>query len=133
VIVDSSALLAVLLDELEGDRFIEILEATDLIRMSVASYLEATISLDRKSKTTRRASLDAFISEFEINLVPVTVEQIHIASDAFFTFGKGRHRAALNFGDRFSYALAKAYSEPLLFKGNDFSQTDIEAVQDRLQ
>ncbi len=131
MIIDTSVALAVVLDESDCNRFLAILNREETIRMSVAGYLEASINLDRNYGPQRRAALDTLIAEFDIRLEPVTVEQIHIASRAFVLFGKGRHRAALNFGDCFSYALAKAYSEPLLFKGNDFSQTDLETAEDR--
>jgi ribonuclease VapC len=69
--------------------------------------------------------LDAFLAEFSVRLEPVTVEQVRIAREAFQLFGKGMHAAALNFGDCFTYALAKSLRQPVLYKGNDFSQTDL--------
>jgi ribonuclease VapC len=72
--------------------------------------------------------LDTFLAEFSIQIEPVTAEQALLARQAFVLFGKGRHKAGLNFGDCFSYALAKAYREPLLFKGGDFGHTDLEAA-----
>jgi ribonuclease VapC len=132
VIVDTSAVLAILLQEAEADPFIDILGAVPIARMSVASYLEASIFLDRNFDEVRRAMLDSFVREFEIRLEPVTIEQIHMARQAYVFFGKGRHRASLNFGDCFTYALAKAYAEPVLYKGNDFSKTDIESSADQI-
>jgi ribonuclease VapC len=93
--------------------------------MSVASYVEAAIYVDRNEDRVRRAMLDTFVKDFAIQLEPVTVEQAFLARQAFVLFGKGRHKAGLNFGDCFSYALAKAFSEPLLFKGGDFGHTDL--------
>ena len=72
--------------------------------------------------------LDTFLGEFSIRIEPVTAEQAFLARQAFVLFGKGRHKAGLNFGDCFSYALARAYREPLLFKGGDFGYTDLEAA-----
>jgi len=77
--------------------------------------------------------LDSFIREFEIRLEPVTIERIQIARRAFIFFGKGRHKAGLNFGDCFTYALATAYSEPVLYKGDDFAQTDLESAAGLIQ
>ena len=93
--------------------------------MSVASYLEAAIFVDRHGDEVRRAMLDDFISEFSIRLEAVTVEQGRAARRAFRSFGRGFHPAGLNFGDCLTYALAKVTREPLLFKGDDFSRTDL--------
>jgi ribonuclease VapC len=132
MIVDTSAVLAILLQEEESNRFIDIIDGVPITRMSVASYLETSIYIDRNLDEMRRAMLDSFVREFEIRLEPVTIEQIQIARQAFVFFGKGRHRASLNFGDCFTYALAKAYAEPVLYKGNDFSQTDLESSLHRI-
>jgi ribonuclease VapC len=96
--------------------------------MSAASYVEAAIYLDRNLDEVRRAMLDNFLAEFSIRIEPVTAEQALLARQAFVLFGKGRHKAGLNFGDCFSYALAKAYREALLFKGGDFGYTDLDAA-----
>jgi ribonuclease VapC len=125
VILDTSALLAILLREPDAERFAVALESADTVRMSVASYVEAAIYVDRNEDRVRRAMLDTFVKDFAIQLEPVTVEQAFLARQAFVLFGKGRHKAGLNFGDCFSYALAKAFSEPLLFKGGDFGHTDL--------
>jgi ribonuclease VapC len=127
MIVDTSALLAVLLDEAEAPRFAAAMERGGPLRLSAANYVEAAIFADRNLDEVRRAMLDTFLAEFSIEIEPVTVEQARLARQAFVLFGKGRHKAGLNFGDCFSYALAKAYREPLLFKGNDFGYTDLEA------
>lgn len=125
MILDTSALLAILLREPDAERFAVALESADTVRMSVASYVEAAIYVDRNEDRVRRAMLDTFVKDFAIQLEPVTVEQAFLARQAFVLFGKGRHKAGLNFGDCFSYALAKAFSEPLLFKGGDFGHTDL--------
>lgn len=125
MILDTSALLAVLLKESEASEFARAIETAEVVKMSVAGYLEAAIYIDRNGDEVRRAMLDTFIQEFAIKLEPVTVEQAKIARQAFQLFGKGRHAAGLNYGDCFTYALVKATNEKLLFKGRDFDKTDI--------
>src|ERR1035438_10673547 len=122
MIVDTSALLAVLLQEPEGERFAAAIAGASAVRMSAAIYVEAAIYVDRNGDEVRRAMLDTFLGEFSIRIEPVTAEQAFLARQAFVLFGKGRHKAGLNFGDCCSYALARAYREPLLFKGGDFGQ-----------
>jgi ribonuclease VapC len=128
MILDTSALLAILLREPEAESFARAIEASDVVRLSVAGYLEAAIFVDRHGDEVRRAMLDTFLEEFSIRLEPVTVEQARTARQAFRSFGKGQHPAGLNFGDCFTYALAKAVREPVLYKGNDFSQTDLSSA-----
>ena len=125
MILDTSALLAILLREQEAAAFAKVIEDADSVCMSVAGYLEAAIFVDRHGDEVRRAMLDTFLEEFSIRLEPVTVQQIRLARQAFRSFGKGLHPAGLNFGDCFTYALAKALREPVLFKGTDFNQTDL--------
>jgi ribonuclease VapC len=93
--------------------------------VSAVSYMEASMVLISKRGEGIESILDTMLAEGEIAIVPVSVMQAQIARKAFLDFGKGRHPAGLNFGDCFSYALAKQRGEPLLFKGNDFSQTDV--------
>jgi ribonuclease VapC len=128
MILDTSALLAVLLNEPEASLFASVIENANVVRISAASYVEAAIYVDRNGDEVRRAMLDTFLGEFSIRIEPVTAEQAILARQAFVLFGKGRHKAGLNFGDCFSYALAKAYREPVLFKGGDFGYTDLEAA-----
>ncbi len=125
MILDTSALLAILLREPEAATFAKAIENADTVCISVAGYLEAAIFVDRHGDEVRRAMLDTFLEEFSIRLEPVTVQQIRLARQAFRAFGKGVHPAGLNFGDCFTYALAKALREPVLFKGTDFSRTDL--------
>ncbi len=126
MIIDASALLAVLLDEPERSRFEAAIAADPFPRISAASYLEVGIIADSRRDPMRSRYLDAFLASAEIAIEPVTAEQAVIARAAYRDFGKGSgHPAKLNFGDCFSYALAKAYDEDLLFKGDDFSHTDI--------
>jgi ribonuclease VapC len=128
MILDTSALLAVLWNEPEAERFASAMESASVLRMSAASYVEAAIYLDRNLDEVRRAMLDSFLAEFSIRIESVTAEQALLARQAFVLFGKGRHKAGLNFGDCFSYALAKTYREPLLFKDRDFGYTDLDAA-----
>jgi ribonuclease VapC len=128
MILDTSALLAVLLCEPEAQRFASAIESASVVRLSAASYVEAAIYVDRNGDEVRRAMLDTFLEKFSIRIEPVTVEQAFLARQAFVLFGKGRHKAGLNFGDCFSYALAKAYRESLLFKGGDFGLTDLQVA-----
>ncbi len=104
------------------------MESAKVVRLSVASYVEAAIHVERNGDEIRRAMLDTFLSQFGIQIEPVTAAQGQLARQAFVLFGKGRHKAGLNYGDCFSYALAKAYREPLLFKGGDFGHTDLVAA-----
>jgi ribonuclease VapC len=93
--------------------------------MSIASFVETSIVLESRYGYEGIRDFDLFIAKAEIELIPVDVEQAHVARWAYKTYGKGRHPAGLNFGDCFSYALAKVKDDELLFKGNDFSQTDV--------
>lgn len=128
MILDTSALLAILLKESEAVQFATAIADASVVRMSAASYVETAIYVDRNGDEIRRAMLDNFLGEFSIRIEPVTAEQALLARQAFVLFGKGRHKAGLNFGDCFSYALAKSSREPLLFKGGDFIHTDLAAA-----
>ncbi len=128
MILDTSALLAILLREPEAERFATSIENAAVVRLSAASYVEAAIYVDRNADEIRRAMLDTFLAEFSIRIEAVTAEQALLARQAFVLFGKGRHKAGLNFGDCFTYALARAWREPVLFKGGDFGYTDLEAA-----
>ena len=103
--------------------------AADPVRLlSAANLVEATLVVEARKGEGGRADLGLFLVEAGIEVQPVTAEQAAIACDAFRRFGKGRHPAGLNFGDVFAYALAKASGEPLLFKGGDFSGTDLPSA-----
>ena len=128
MIVDSSAVLAILFSEPDARRHAGAIMAASPCRMSVANVLEASIVVERRGGDTAAYELDTLLESAEIELVPVTVAHLEAARRAWRRFGKGNHPAALNFGDCFAYALAKATGEPLLFKGEDFAQTDIEAA-----
>ena len=125
MIIDTSAILAILGDEPERKALIQcIIKASDK-GLSAASFVEASIVLEARYGYDGVRDFDLFLTKAGITLIAVDVEQAQIARQAFKKYGKGRHAAGLNFGDCFSYAAAKSSNEPLLFKGNDFSQTDI--------
>ena len=125
MIVDTSAVLAVLLDEEEAEAFMELLLKSDDCLMSSVSFVEASIIAESNGGDGGVRQLDAFLRTAEISIEPVSQEQAFAARQAYSDFGKGRHPAGLNLGDCFSYALAKVLGVPLLFKGNDFRKTDI--------
>lgn len=125
MILDTSALMAVLRQENEAGDFSRLIDDADKVYLSAASYLEASIVVEGSRDPVLRSMFDDFLVDCRIEVVPVTFEQAQIASGAFRSFGKGMHPAGLNFGDCFTYALAKAKREPVLFKGNDFSKTDL--------
>jgi ribonuclease VapC len=125
MVIDTSALLAVLQDEPERRRFNESIELADSRLMSTATFVEVSIVTETRFGTEGLRDLDRFIERADIELVPVDVAQARVAREAFSRFGKGRHAAGLNFGDCFAYALARVLGEPLLFKGEDFSRTDV--------
>ena len=127
MIVDTSALLAVLFREDEAQRF-EALIAASPCRMSVANVLEATLVVEGRGGRQAGDALDEFLAAAEITAAPISTDQLGVAREAWRRYGKGNHPAALNFGDCFAYALASTENEPLLFKGNDFAQTDIDAA-----
>lgn len=125
MIIDTSAIMAVLQDEPERRRFNEIIEAAPRKRLSAATLLELSIVTEVRHGAEGIRELDLYLATAGIETLAVDRAQALLAREAFRRFGKGRHRAALNFGDCFSYALAKALDEPLLFKGGDFGLTDI--------
>ena len=126
MIVDTSALVAILYGESEAAQFTQIIRNAAICRLSVATFLELTMVVESQLGPEATRNAETFIRRAGILIEPVTIEQGLIARQAFFDFGKGRHKAQLNYGDCFSYALAKAVEEPLLFKGNDFIHTDVE-------
>lgn len=128
MIIDASAVLAILLAEADAERYAEAIHAADACRMSAANFLEAAIIIDNRVGTTAGRQLDNLLGRANIGIEPVTAAQARLARQAYLEFGKGNHPAALNFGDCFAYALAKAAGEPLLFKGEDFSRTDVHPV-----
>jgi ribonuclease VapC len=129
MIIDSSAIVAILSVESDARELANAIEEAPERRISVVSYVESAIVLDSRRNPALSRRLDDFIREAELRLEPVSVQQAKLAREAYRDFGKGRHRAGLNFGDCFAYALAKEKGEPLLFKGDDFRKTDVEPAE----
>jgi ribonuclease VapC len=128
MIVDTSAIVAILFNEDDAEIYAKAVTRADLCRISAATFVETAIVVEAQTKGNGGRQLDAFVRRAGIAIEPVTEEQAHIARQAFIDFGKGRHPAGLNYGDCFSYALSKATREPLLFKGKDFAKTDLTAA-----
>jgi ribonuclease VapC len=127
MVLDTSALLAVLLDEPERRAFTEAIEAAERRLLSTANFVEASMILESRHGAEGVRALDRLLAAASVEIVAVDSAQALAAREAFRQFGKGRHPAGLNFGDCFAYALAKCRTEPLLFKGCDFSQTDVSS------
>jgi ribonuclease VapC len=127
MVVDTSALVAILLDEPETEAFGRVLATTPGPALSAANYVEyGFIARSRRSQSL--AEVEAALGRWRVEVVPVSLAQARLAIEAFARYGKGRHAASLNYGDCFAYALAKERGEPLLFKGDDFAQTDVAAA-----
>ncbi len=130
MIVDSSVLIAIATREPEGPPFARIIDQTADVSMSAATYLETAIVLDMRKDPARTARLDDLIEELNISIEPFTPAQARIARQAYRDYGKGSgHPANLNFGDCFSYALAREKRETILFKGDDFGHTDLRPAK----
>jgi len=128
MVVDTSAIVAILLQEDDAPHYADAIADADSAVLSAASYVELSIvALSRGARG--RVELDGALADAAIEIVPVTIDQARLAADAYARYGKRRHPAALNFGDCFAYALAKSRGEPLLFKGTDFTHTDVVARQ----
>jgi ribonuclease VapC len=128
VIVDTSAILAVLFGENDAENYARAISEADVCRISAATFVEVSVVVESQTGDAGSRQWDSFFRTAGIGIDPVTEEHAHIARQAWSDFGKGRHAADLNFGDCFSYALAKVSGEPLLFKGDDFRKTDIPAA-----
>jgi ribonuclease VapC len=125
MVIDTSAIIAILLAEVDAERYTRAIEAAANSRVSAATYLEAAAVIDNCGNVLAPREFDRFIRRAGIEVVPVNLEQSELARQAYRDFGTGRHPAGLNFGDCFAYALAKYIDERLLFKGNGFSRTDV--------
>jgi ribonuclease VapC len=128
MVVDTSAIVAILSDEPERRAFIQAIVAAPVRLISAATLLEAGIVVEARRGEHAGRLLDLLLHRARFEIVAVDSEQVDIARAAFRRYGKGRDPAGLNFGDCFSYALAKARGEPLLFKGNDFGRTDVATI-----
>lgn len=129
MILDTSAVVAILQDEAESELFKEIISLNKPVRLSAGSYVElGVVGLRARSPTIEHA-IDDFVSRTELIIEPVTERQARIAREAYRDYGKGSgHAAGLNFGDCFAYALARDLGEPLLYKGTDFAETDVRSA-----
>jgi ribonuclease VapC len=127
MVIDTSAVMAILQNEPERRTFNEAIEAADARWLSVASFIETSMIVESRYGADGMRDLDLFIRKAQIDLVAVDVEQAHLARQAFREFGKGRHAASLNFGDCFAYALARSLSDSLLYKGADFRKCDVDS------
>ncbi|EQD53467.1 MAG: type II toxin-antitoxin system VapC family toxin [Candidatus Dormibacteria bacterium] len=125
MVLDTSALAAVLFDEPERDEFIRKIAAAPRRLISSATLLESSIVVESRRGEVAGRELDLFLHRAKVQTVAVDEEQAELARAAWRRYGKGRHPAGMNFGDLFAYALARASGEDLLFKGDDFTKTDI--------
>jgi len=125
VIVDTSALLAVIFGEPDAEGYLRTMASADALGASTATLTEALIVAEVRQGREAAADLAALLDELEVEIVSLDEAQSELAAAAWRRFGKGRHPAALNFGDTFSYALAVTRGEALLFKGDDFAATDV--------
>jgi ribonuclease VapC len=125
MVIDTSALAAIFFDEPERQTFLNAITAAGSRLISAATILETGIVLEGRRGEAAGREFDLFVVRANLQIVPVDSEQADLARSAWRRYGKGRHAAALNFGDCFSYALAKLSGEPLLAKGSDFGLTDI--------
>jgi ribonuclease VapC len=129
MIVDTSALIAILRDEVEAGLCAEAIEQADTRRISAANFVESAIVIDASRDPVASRRFDDLVRVAQLAIEPVSADQARIAREAYRDFGKGSgHPAQLNFGDCFAYALAKVTGEPLLFKGDDFARTDVVSV-----
>lgn len=129
MIVDSSALVAILRREPEGVAYARILDENDDLSCSAATYFETAIVVDSRRDPIANLTLDDLIARAGITIEPFTADQARIARQAYRDYGRGSgHKANLNFGDCFAYALVRVKREPLLFKGDDFVHTDVRSA-----
>ena len=128
MIIDTSAIIAILAGEPDAAYFAQMIEENPAPRIGAPSLLEASMVLTRWFGDTAEAALDAFVRESGAEIVAFDLPQLRAAQNAYLRYGKGRHPAGLNYGDCMSYALAQVCDEKLLFKGEDFSHTDIKQV-----
>lgn len=125
IVVDTSVLVAILREEVDAADWIDVFDRTSKSLMSVVSYVETSMVIHGRARDMDPDKVTDLIKSLQIEIMPVSLEQGEAAVAAFLRYGKGRHRAALNLADCFSYALAKLRRAPLLYKGNDFALTDV--------
>jgi ribonuclease VapC len=129
MVIDSSAIIAILLGQTDRDRLTNLVLEAETRAISAANVLETGIVVESRRGEPAGREFDLFLNQAGLDIVPVDAEQVEIARLAWRKYGKGRHPAALNYGDCFAYALAKVLDEPLLAKGTDFGRTDIRCVR----
>lgn len=125
MVIDTSALIAILQNEPESDHLLSKLKQAKALRISAATVTEAGIEMHARYGDAGEMEVDNIIHRLNIDVIPLTAEHAELARYAYRRYGKGNHKAGLNFGDCFSYALAVSLDEPLLFVGDDFSETDV--------
>jgi ribonuclease VapC len=128
MVVDTSAIVAILQEEPGFEVLLDKLADAPSRSITAVNYMEASIVLITLRGHLAESDLDSFLVDAAIHVIPISVTLAQLAREAFRLYGKGRHPAKLNLGDCFSYALAKQTGEPLLFKGNDFSRTDVRVA-----
>lgn len=134
MIIDTSALIAILTQEPEADALADALARADAPALSAATYVETGVVIDGRRDPALSRAFDRFLADNRLTVEPVTPAQAKIAREAYRDFGRGSgHAARLNFGDCFSYALARDKNLPLLFKGDDFGRTDVDAANAKNQ
>ena len=125
MIIDSSIIIAIFLQEPGYEKFLNKLSTSEGLAIAAPTVVESAIVLSAKLGVNARSLIEAFLRECEIAVLPFTAEHWPLSLDAYWQFGKGRHKAQLNYGDCLCYAVAQLSGEPLLFKGNDFAKTDV--------
>ena len=128
MVIDTSAIVAILFGEPEADDFAKLIQSASTRLVSAVTRVELTFVVEGRKRDEGRSDLERLFQHGNFDVVDLSAHQAAIASEAFRHYGKGRHPAQLNIGDVFAYALAKATDQPLLFKGNDFSQTDVRSA-----
>lgn len=128
MIVDSSALMSIVLGEPDAELYLGIMSRAEVLLIAAPTYVEAVTAAERRGGAEAASDMEALMADLEIDVVGFDEELTRLAIGALQRFGKGRHQAALNLGDAFSYALAQGAGEPLLFKGQDFAHTDVASV-----
>lgn len=129
MVIDSSAIAAILFGEPERDRLLDAIDAASKRFVSAFSAFECAVAVEKRKGEPGRRELELFLHDAGVDIVAMDVEQVELAKEAYRRFGKGRHPAGLNLGDCCAYALAISTGEPLLFKGDDFARTDVKAVR----
>ena len=125
MVLDSSIIVAIVLQEPNYEKFVDKITFSPIVAIGAPTLVEATIVLSARIGSDARAIVSEFLREAQIEVIPFAAEHYQCALDAFLRYGKGRHKAALNFGDCLSYAVSFVANLPLLYTGDDFSKTDV--------